>query len=143
MKFLIGGSCCKLVIHLRAKLQNQLALGALAILLVGPAAAAPFAATPLPRAVAFVPFLNAAFSVTSLITAILLLGHFSLYRSPALLVLASGYLFSALIVIPHALTFPRRLFANRLIGCRQSNDGLAVHILAFWIPECVCDLHLA
>ncbi len=96
--------------------QKRLALAAVAVLAVGLGAAAPFAATPLPRAVAFIPFINAALSVTNLITAILMLGHFSVYRSPALLALASGYFFSALIVIPHALTFPGAFSPTGLLG---------------------------
>lgn len=109
--------------------QNQLALGALAALLVGLAAAAPFAATPLAQAVDFVPFLNGALTVTNLITAILVLGHFSVYRSPALLALASGYLFSALIVIPHALTFPGAFSPTGLLSAGAET---AAWLYIFW-----------
>jgi membrane-associated sensor protein len=45
-------------------------------------------------------------SITNLITSILLFAHFSIYRSVALLALASGYLFTAIIVIANALTIP-------------------------------------
>ncbi|MBV8438388.1 MAG: MASE4 domain-containing protein, partial [Silvibacterium sp.] len=44
--------------------------------------------------------------VTDLITASLFLAHFSINRSRALLVLACGYLFSALMVAAHVLSFP-------------------------------------
>ena len=44
------------------------------------------------------------FFVTDLITAVLLFAQLSIFYSTALLVLASGYLFTALIVIPHAGT---------------------------------------
>src|SRR5689334_897776 len=86
--------------------QTRAAHGAAAALLVIVASLAPFAATPLPHFAAFIPLLNAMILVTDLITAILLFVQFSISRSPALLVLASGYLFTSLIVIPHALTFP-------------------------------------
>jgi hypothetical protein len=44
--------------------------------------------------------------VTDLITSVLLFAQFSIVRSRALAVLASGYLFVALIVIPWMLMFP-------------------------------------
>jgi signal transduction histidine kinase len=50
------------------------------------------------------------------VTAILLFAQFSISRSLALLVLAGGYLFSALIVIPHALTFPGAFSPTGLFG---------------------------
>jgi signal transduction histidine kinase len=96
--------------------QNRSALGAVAVLLVALGVVAPFAATPLPRFAAFIPFLNATILVTDLITAILLFAQFSIYRSRALLVLAGGYLFTALIVIPHALTFPGAFSPTGLLG---------------------------
>jgi signal transduction histidine kinase len=76
----------------------------------------PFAATPLPRFAAFIPFLNATILVTDLVTAILLFVQFSISRSRALLVLAGGYLFTALIVVPHALTFPGAFSPTGILG---------------------------
>jgi len=96
--------------------QTRAAHGAAAALLVIVASLAPFAATPLPRFAAFIPLLNAMILVTDLITAILLFVQFSISRSPALLVLASGYLFTSLIVIPHALTFPGAFSPTGLLG---------------------------
>jgi signal transduction histidine kinase len=95
---------------------TRLALGAIAILIVAVGGVAPFAATPLPRFAAFIPFLNATILVTDLVTAILLFVQFSISRSRALLVLAGGYLFTALIVIPHALTFPGAFSPTGLLG---------------------------
>jgi len=66
----------------------------------------PFANTPLPRLDAWVPSFTTALTVTDLITSTLLYAQFSIARQRALLVLAAGYLFSALIVIPYGLTFP-------------------------------------
>jgi signal transduction histidine kinase len=96
--------------------QNRSALGAVAILLVAVGGVAPFAAVPLPRLAAFIPFLNATILVTDLVTAILLFAHFSIFRSRALLVLAGGYFFTALIVVPHALTFPGAFSPAGLLG---------------------------
>jgi signal transduction histidine kinase len=55
---------------------------------------------------AFVPAYATALFVTDLVTAVLLFAQFSILRSRALLALANGYLFTALIVIPWMLTFP-------------------------------------
>jgi signal transduction histidine kinase len=96
--------------------QKRAALLVVAILCLGLGCTAPFAATPLPRFAAFIPFLNAAILVTGLITAMLLFVQFSISRSYAILVLAGGYLFTALIVIPHALTFPGAFSPAGLLG---------------------------
>jgi Membrane-associated sensor, integral membrane domain/His Kinase A (phospho-acceptor) domain len=86
--------------------ERRLALGVIAAIFVAFGLTAPFAATPLPWVASFIPSVGAVIFVTDLITSVLLYVHFSIVRSRALLVLASGYLFTALIVIPHALTFP-------------------------------------
>jgi hypothetical protein len=96
--------------------QIKLALGAATFIVVAVALVAPFAATPLPQFAAFIPFLNAMILVTDLVTAILLFAQFSISRSRALLVLAGGYLFTATIAIPHALTFPGAFSATGLLG---------------------------
>ena len=54
--------------------------------------------------------------VTDLVTAVLLFGQFSTTGSRALLVLASGYLFSSLIAIPFTLTFPGAFAPTGLLG---------------------------
>jgi signal transduction histidine kinase len=65
---------------------------------------------------AFVPTYATALFVTDLITAVLLFAQFSIVRSRALAVLASGYLFAALIVIPWMLTFPGVFAPGGLLG---------------------------
>src|SRR5260221_989703 len=64
--------------------------------------------------------------VCDTITAILLFAQFSILRSPALLVIANGYVFTALILIPYTLTFPGVLGSESLIGGLQSPAGLYV-----------------
>lgn len=96
------------------QIKSALAVGAGILMTV--AVVAPFAATPLPRFAAFIPFLNATILVTDLVTAILLFAQFSISRSRGVLVLAGGYLFTALIVIPHALTFPGAFSPTGLLG---------------------------
>ena len=73
---------------------------------------------------AFVPAYTAAMIVNDSITAVLLFAQFSILRSRAILVIASGYLFTALILIPWALTFPGLFAPTGLVGGLQSTSGL-------------------
>src|SRR6266481_1780529 len=76
----------------------------------------PFAYMPLPRLDAWIPAFTSAVVITDLITSALLFSQFSIARRRALLVLATGYLFSALIVVPYALTFPGVFAPTGLLG---------------------------
>jgi signal transduction histidine kinase len=69
-------------------------------------ALAPFAKLPLAPVPAFIPIYQSALIISDLVTAVLLLGQFAILRSRALLVLASAYLFTALITVSHTLSFP-------------------------------------
>ena len=62
-------------------------------------AAAPFARVPLAPVNAFIPMYESALVITDLVTAVLLFGQFAILRSRALLLLASGYLFTALMTV--------------------------------------------
>jgi signal transduction histidine kinase len=68
------------------------------------------------RIEAFVPAYATAMFVSDLITAVLLFAQFSILRSRALLAIASGYLFTALIIIPWMLTFPGVFTPGGLLG---------------------------
>jgi signal transduction histidine kinase len=96
--------------------QRQAALATATLLLVAFAALAPFAAIPLLRIDSFVPAVEAIILLTDLATAVLLFNQFSLVGMRALLVLASGYLFAALIIVPHILTFPGAFNRTGLLG---------------------------
>src|SRR5258706_6963605 len=76
----------------------------------------------------FIPSYTTAMFVTEALTAILLFAQFSILRVRAILVIASGYLFTALILIPWILTFPGVLAPTGLIGGMQSTVWLYV----FW-----------
>jgi PAS domain S-box-containing protein len=80
------------------------------------ACAVPFAGTPLAPVPAFVASYQSALAINDLITAVLLFSQFSLLRSRALLLLASGYLFTAAAAIVHALTFPGLFAPAGLLG---------------------------
>ena len=96
--------------------QTRSAVAVAAFSLVAFAAVAPFAGKPLAQLNAFFPSLDAIVFVSDLVTAVLLYAQFSISRSSALLALASGYFFTALIVIPHALTFAGAFSPTGLLG---------------------------
>ena len=64
--------------------------------------------------------------VTDSVTAVLLYAQFSILRSRAILVIASGYLFTAFIVVLYVLAFPGVLAPNGLIGGMQTAAWLYV-----------------
>ena len=96
--------------------QRRLVFSIIGIFTIVFVAVLPFANTPLPRLDAWVPSFTAALVVSDLITSALLYSQFSISRQWALLVLATSYLFSALMVIPYALTFPGVFAPTGLLG---------------------------
>lgn len=86
--------------------QQRLAACVLVILVGALIVTAPFARIPLENTEALLPAYAAAVLVNEVITAALLLALFSVQRSRAVLALSIGYLFSGVMVIPWALTFP-------------------------------------
>ena len=109
--------------------QQRLALAIVVALLVAFVVMAPFAKIELPPINAFIPTLETALLIGDLFTSALLFAQFSIVRQRALLVLASGYLFTALIIIPHALTFPGAYAPTGLLGAgSQSSAWLYI----FW-----------
>jgi signal transduction histidine kinase len=86
--------------------QKRLALAIVLVLLAAFCATLPFATVPLGYIREFVPAYAAAMFVISAITSALLFVQFSIVRSRALLAIFGGYLFSAVMSIPWALTFP-------------------------------------
>src|SRR5882757_7230811 len=78
--------------------------------------AVPFAGAPLAQVPAFVASYQSALAINDVITAILLFSQFAVSRSRALLLLASGYLFTAAAAIVHALTFPGLFAPTGLLG---------------------------
>ena len=125
--------------------QNRITLFVAVALLVGLGATAPFADAPLPRIDAFIPAIEIAVIITDLITAALLFSQYRIYHSRALLALASGYLFTALIIIPHVLTFPGAFSPTGLLGAGlQSTAWLYIfwHVgfpIALLIYACLSD----
>jgi signal transduction histidine kinase len=109
--------------------QTRAAIGVAVAATVGFAAVAPFAGAPLMELNAFFPALDAIVFVIDLVTAVLLFAQFSISRSRALLALASGYAFTSMIVVPHALTFAGAFTQNGLLG---ANAQTGSWIFIFW-----------
>ena len=72
----------------------------------------------------FVAVYTTAMFVTDFITAILLYAQFSVLRSRAILVIASGYLFTALLIVPYALAFPGVFAPDAVWGDLQTSARL-------------------
>jgi signal transduction histidine kinase len=107
--------------------QRRMARAFLLVLLVILLGTLPFAAVKLPKVDAFVPTLAAALFISDCVTAALLFAQFSILRQWALLVISSGYLFSALIVVAHALTFPGAFTPTGVLG-----SGLQSAVWLYW-----------
>src|ERR1700734_2670399 len=97
-----------------------------------------------PRTLNFVPAYAAAISVNNLITAVLLFAQFSILRTRAVLVISSGYLFAALMVIPWALTFPDVFAPQGLLGAGPHSSawlymlwhaGFSAFVIAYALPK--------
>ncbi len=65
---------------------------------------------------AFIPMVDAIMFLGDMLTAALLYVQAAVFRSRALNLLASGYVFSALMLMGHALTFPGAFAPNGLLG---------------------------
>jgi len=96
--------------------ERRLAAAAVLVSLLIFTAVVPFAGVQLPRLTAFIPCYEATLIVNDLITAALLFGQFTIARSRGLLVLASSFLYVALMTVSHALTFPGLFSAVGLLG---------------------------
>ena len=110
------GSEASLIDLPAAPRQRLFASMAAAVSLAAPIVLAPFAAQRLPEINAFIPAFESVIFVTDLLTCVLLLSQFCIHHSRSLLALASGYLFTALMIVPHALTFPGVVSLTGFLG---------------------------
>src|SRR5688572_33439492 len=88
----------------------------------------PFGGLQLGAIHSFVAVYTTGMFVTDSITAILLFAQFSILRSRAILVIASGYLFSAFLIVPYVLAFPGVLAPNGVVGGLQTT----AHLYLLW-----------
>ncbi len=92
-------------------------------------ALAPLAKVPLARADWFIPLFQSALILNDLITAALLFGQLRFSRERAVLVLASGYVFAAVMASLHMLTFPGVFSPGGLLGAGPQTTG---YLHVFW-----------
>jgi signal transduction histidine kinase len=96
-----------------------------------------FANVPIAQSDGFIPFIQGTMVITELITAVLLYTQFATLRSRAILVLASGYLFTALVIMAHTLSFPRALSPSGLFGGGLQTTGWLHIIWHFVYPASI------
>jgi len=109
--------------------QKRLALAVtLALLAIFLLAAGPLSHIRTSRVAAFVPVYTTALVLSDGITAFLLFSQFAIFRTRALLVISSGYLFAALMAIAWFLMFPGVFGPQGLIGGIQGR----AYIYFFW-----------
>ena len=77
------------------------------------------------------------YAVNDLITSALLFAQFSIVRRWALLVLAIGFLYSALIVIPLMLVFPGAFAPTGLLGAGLQTTPWLCYFWKFGLPLAV------
>ncbi len=99
-----------------SKADRRLALTVVGISVVLFVLAVPYAGVPLTPVPAFVASYQSALAVNDIITAVLLYSQFGALRTRALLLLASGYLFTAAAASVHALSFPGLFAPEGLLG---------------------------
>lgn len=104
---------------------------------VGFCLAALFAKIRWAEAVGFIPAVQGTIFVADMAIAVWLFAQVSLTRSRALLVLASGYLFTALIVFAQTLTFPGAFAPQGLFGAGLQTSGWLLAIWNFSFPGAV------
>jgi hypothetical protein len=96
--------------------QKRLALIVALLVPVPFIAIIPIGQIQLPRVDSYIPVVDTVMLINDSIAATLLLAQFSIVRLPSLLALAAGFLFTAFLIIPHALTFPGAFVPNGLLG---------------------------
>jgi signal transduction histidine kinase/CheY-like chemotaxis protein len=109
--------------------ERRLALAVVVLSALIFVAVAPWAKAQLPPVWAFIPIYESALVFTDLITAVLLFGQSRIAQSRALLLLACGYLFTAVLTVAHALSFPG-LFAPA--GLLSGGTQSTAWIYMFW-----------
>ena len=117
--------------------QRQLTLAIVAVVLVATAIVAPFGAIQLRPVNGFIPATEAVIFICDFLTAALLASHATINGSRRLLLLAGGFLFNALIVVPHALTFPGAFAPSGLLGAGLQTTAWLFIFWHFGLPASV------
>lgn len=96
----------------------------------------PFARVPLENTEIFLPAYASAILVNELFTAALLIALYVVQRSTAILVLAAGYLFTGLLVVPWAMSFPG-IFNALAIDMGLQSTAMIAAVRRIGFPLCV------
>jgi signal transduction histidine kinase len=119
---------------------KRAALAVSTLLLVAFVITVPFAKVPLPQLNIYIPLVATVMFLNDLMTANLLLAQFSIVRSRALLSLANGYLFTALVVAVYGLVWPGAFHPTGLFGAGPQtrpwlylvwHAGLPISVIAY------------
>lgn len=97
----------------------------------------PLRSTQMSESPLFVPLLDAFMLCSDLIIATLLYAQAAVFRSRGLIVLASAYLFSSFVLVPHALTFPGAFSADGLLGAGVSTTAWLAIFRRLTFPSAV------
>jgi PAS domain S-box-containing protein len=108
---------------------RRVAIAAVLVSAVSFAVLAPFARVPLPEVPAFIPVYQSTLALCNLITAVLLFGQYSILGTRGLRLLACGYLYSALMIIVHTLSFPGVFSPTGLLGAGSQTTAW---LYMFW-----------
>ena len=117
--------------------QRLLTLAIVAVGLIATAGIAPFGAIQLRPMEGFIPATEAVVVICDLLIAALLASHATTIGSRRLLLLAGGFLFDALIVIPHALTFPGAFAPHGLLDAGLQTTAWLFIVWHFGLPASV------
>ncbi len=109
--------------EIASRMQGRWALAAALVSAALFVAVVPFVTRQLIAIPAFIPAYEAALVTCDLMTAALLFGQFSFLRARGVLVLASGYLFTAFIALVHLLTFPGAFSPTGLLGANTQTTA--------------------
>jgi len=114
--------------------QTRLAAWVMLVLLLALIATVPFARVPLDNTEVLLPAYATAVLMSELITSALLFVLFSIQRSRAVLVLAIGYAFTALMIGPWVLTFPGVFGASGLLDAGLQGTALIAAVRRIGFP---------
>ena len=120
-----------------SRAHKRAALAVSLFLLAAFFAVLPVAAVKVRQIDVFIPIVATVMFLNDSITASLLLAQFSVVRSRALLMLANGYLFTALIVVPYALLWPGAFSPTGLFGAGWQSPGWLFVIWHVGLPTSV------
>jgi signal transduction histidine kinase len=117
--------------------QRRITSATIAVVLVATACIAPFGAIQLQKMDGFIPATEAVIIICDLVVAALLASQAATIGSRALLLLASGFLFDALIIVPHMLTFPGAFVPAGLLGAGLQTTAWLFIFWHFGLPAAV------